>query len=151
MKTLKSFFSFVLASVLLCSCNEEAEHQSIRQQLLEPYFGLLLKNDFETAYKNYTSDFYKSHSDSKAYLNSYQNIIAKKGKLKNFSINKISTFWPVGGETKFNVEVSMLLDKEKYAVPVLYEVSKTKEGKYQINSGWFHSKYGIPDGFDGPF
>ncbi|MFN3852170.1 MAG: hypothetical protein ACK4NY_22235 [Spirosomataceae bacterium] len=151
MKILKHVCFFGYFLFVFASCNDETEHQTIRENLIEPYFALIQKNDFDSAYTNFTSDSYKSNNDFKTYVESYKKTFTQKGKIKQMTINNIRTLGQIGGDSEYEIETSMFFENEKYAIPVLYTVSKTTGGKYLIKSGWFHKKYGISNGFDGPF
>ncbi len=141
----------LILTLLLFGCNEKEVADQIEKEVFTPYFSLLKNERYREAYETYTSDKYKKYNFLADFENSYTENVNRRGPLESHEIRLTRYLATIFGEDEVRSEVFLQFQKENNAKPVLYILSEGGDGKFYIDSGWHHTKYAAPDGFDGPF
>lgn len=141
----------VFVLVVCGGCDEKEVAIQVENELIKPYFQLVIQEKYKEAYTTFTSDFYKKHSSFEVYLNSYKKNKVKRGKLTKYSVNAIRLYSNLFGKDEVRGEIAFHFQNEKYTKPILFIIKQDEKGKYLIDAAWHHNKFSVPDGLDGPF
>jgi hypothetical protein len=124
---------------------------SLQQNLFEPYFEHIQRGNLRVAYDTFTSKRYKSYNTWEDYQQHHQKVRRDKGPILQFRLNTVRVSKSIfGAPDEIRVEVGCIFEGN-YKKPLLFILSEDGQGGHLIDAAWNNPKYGIPDGYDGPW
>ena len=121
----------------------------VQEKFLEPYFALIRKGDYETAYKNFTTDGFKKRYSLKDYEESYRGFQRLKGELRGeVELTRVDNLSGLDGSKELRLHTVSSWGEKKYAKGIMFYAVEQADGSF-LNDNAVSS--GVGDGFTSPF